>query len=254
MTMTTAPTVADRDLRPRAAALIAGGVLFAIGNGLHPLEHSETAEHAPTWVAAHLTFSAGAVLMAVGLPLVTAAWRFAGKHSSPTASETFGVEQHGPHADSPVGMRAHTGVLPAPADVRPASDRPGTGWVARVSTLAGALLYVGLTLAIPVGAYHEAFVAPRLSHHEQTAIEDAALPVNGPLAAAFLLGFLLLAACALAAPRPLLGRPAAAVIILAVFAMAAAEALPGAEGFWIIPGTIAVGLVLAASGVRALRN
>lgn len=207
MTMTTAPTVADRDLRPRAAALIAGGVLFAIGNGLHPLEHSETAEHAPTWVAAHLTFSAGAVLMAIGLPLVTAGWQLAG------------------------GNR-----------------------VTKVSTLAGALLYLGLTLAIPVGAYHEAFVAPRLSHHEQTAIEDAALPVNGPLAAAFLLGFLLLAACALAAPRPLLGRPAAAVIILAVFAMAAAEALPGAEGLWIIPGTIAVGLVLAASGVRALRN
>ncbi|WP_433592903.1 hypothetical protein [Nocardia sp. CA-145437] len=205
MTMTMMPTATDPDLRLRAGALIAGGVLFAVGNALHPLEHSEAAEQSATWGAAHLTFSAGAILMAVGLPVVFAAWR----------------------------------------------DR--NDWPTKVSAVARVLLFVGLTVAIPVGAYHEIYVAPRLSHHEQSAIEEAALPVNGPLAAAFLLGFILLAVCALAAPRPLLGRGSAVALILAVVAMAGAEGLPGAEGWWIIPGTIAVGLVLALGGFRALR-
>ncbi|MFE5289114.1 hypothetical protein ACFRAQ_29455 [Nocardia sp. NPDC056611] len=205
MTMTMMPIATDPDLRLRAGALIAGGVLFAVGNALHPLEHSEAAEQSATWAAAHLTFSAGAILMAVGLPVVFAAWR----------------------------------------------DR--NDWPTKISAVARVLLFVGLTVAIPVGAYHEIYVAPRLSHHEQSAIEEAALPVNGPLAAAFLLGFILLAVCALAAPRPLLGRGSAVALILAVVAMAGAEGLPGAEGWWIIPGTIAVGLVLALGGFRALR-
>ncbi|MFD7842112.1 hypothetical protein ACFV4K_04110 [Nocardia sp. NPDC059764] len=205
MTMTKVPTATDPDLRPRAGALIAGGVLFAVGNALHPLEHSEAAEQSATWAAAHLTFGTGAVLMAVGLPVLLTAWR------------------------------------------------DGKGWPAKVSAAARVLLFVGLTVAIPIGAYHEVYVASRLSHHEQTAIEEAALPVNGPLAAAFLVGFLLLAGCALAAPRPLLGRVGAVVLIVAVLAMAGAEGLPGAEGWWIIPGTIGVGLVLALAGVRALR-
>ncbi|MEV0467552.1 hypothetical protein AB0I30_35460 [Nocardia tengchongensis] len=204
MTMTKVPTAADPDLRPRACALITGGVLFAVGNALHPLEHSEAAEQSATWAAAHLTFGAGAILLAAGLPVLTTAWR----------SEN--------------------------------------GWTAKLAAVARALLFVGLTVAIPVGAYHEIYVAPRLSHHEQSAIEAAALPVNGPLAAAFLLGFLLLAACALAAPRPLLGRPAAVALIVAVVVMAGAEGLPGPEGWWIIPGTMVVGLVLAVAGARAL--
>src|SRR5512139_1074847 len=49
-----------------------GGVLFAVGNVLHPLEHSDAAHAAPTWAAAHLTFALGGVLVAAGLPLLVA--------------------------------------------------------------------------------------------------------------------------------------------------------------------------------------
>ncbi|MEU0543033.1 hypothetical protein ABZ319_24485 [Nocardia sp. NPDC005978] len=207
MSITTELPATDSDFRWRAYALIGGGVLFAIGNALHPLRHSEESEQAATWVAAHVSFSAGAVLMAASLPLVTAAWHSLG--------------------------------------------RPG---IARLAAVTRALLYAGLAVAIPIGGYHEAFVAPRLSHHEQHAIETAAMPVNGPLAACFLVGFLLLAGCAFAAPNTLLARPAAAVLVVSVLVMGAAEGLPGAEGLWIIPGTIAVGLVVAFAGVRALRG
>ena len=60
---------ADSRARPSAAALsvVAGGVLFAVGNAMHPLRHDEAAMEAPTWLAAHLTFGAGALLMAAGL-------------------------------------------------------------------------------------------------------------------------------------------------------------------------------------------
>ncbi|MGQ4601630.1 hypothetical protein [Nocardia sp. R6R-6] len=226
MTRTEVLLAADRDIRWRAYALIAGGVLFAVGNALHPLEHSEAAEQASTWVAAHLTFTVGAVLLAVGLGVVTASWTDAADHR---ASEGVG-----------------SGATAPPPNAG--------GGIAKVATAAGILLYLGLTLAIPIGAYHEIYVAPQLSHHEQHRIEDAALPVTGPLAAAFLLGALLIAVCALIAPRPRMGRAAGALIVLAVLAMAGAEGLPGAEGLWIIPGTIVMGLVLAAAGVRALRD
>ncbi|SIS17402.1 hypothetical protein [Williamsia sterculiae] len=52
----------------RGSALVTGGVLYAVGNALHPVEHSEAAHSAATWTAAHLIFAVGAVLIAVGLP------------------------------------------------------------------------------------------------------------------------------------------------------------------------------------------
>ena len=51
----------------RAMSVVAGGVLFAVGNAMHPLRHDEAAMQAPTWLAAHLTFGAGALLMAAGI-------------------------------------------------------------------------------------------------------------------------------------------------------------------------------------------
>jgi hypothetical protein len=47
-----------------------GGALFAAGNLLHPLEHSEAAHSAATWEAAHLIFALGGLLIAAGLPLL----------------------------------------------------------------------------------------------------------------------------------------------------------------------------------------
>jgi hypothetical protein len=48
-----------------------GGILFALGNLLHPLEHGDAAETSATWDAAHLLFAVGAVLVCAGLPAVT---------------------------------------------------------------------------------------------------------------------------------------------------------------------------------------
>jgi hypothetical protein len=53
--------------RAGALALVAGGLLFALGNALHPLDHSDAATRAPTWAAAHLTFALGALLLAGGV-------------------------------------------------------------------------------------------------------------------------------------------------------------------------------------------
>ena len=66
---TTAPSTAADRVRPSlpALSLVAGGVLFAVGNALHPMEHDDAALTAPTWLAAHLTFGAGALLMAAGI-------------------------------------------------------------------------------------------------------------------------------------------------------------------------------------------
>jgi len=68
----------------RAASVVAGGVLFAIGNALHPLRHDDAALEAPTWLAAHLTFGAGAILMAAGLGVL-------GRRLAPSRIATIGL-------------------------------------------------------------------------------------------------------------------------------------------------------------------
>ncbi|UBU16276.1 hypothetical protein [Nonomuraea gerenzanensis] len=61
------------NLRVLAGGLVGGGgILFAVGNVLHPLEHNEAAHSAPTWEAAHLVFALGGLLVAAGLPLLVA--------------------------------------------------------------------------------------------------------------------------------------------------------------------------------------
>ncbi|MEU4547983.1 hypothetical protein [Nonomuraea dietziae] len=61
------------NMRILAGSLVgSGGILFALGNVLHPLEHSEAAHSAPTWEAAHLIFALGGMLIAAGLPLLIA--------------------------------------------------------------------------------------------------------------------------------------------------------------------------------------
>jgi hypothetical protein len=51
-----------------AHLLTAGGVLFALGNALHPLHHGDAAEQTPTWLLSHALFAAGAVLVCAGVP------------------------------------------------------------------------------------------------------------------------------------------------------------------------------------------
>lgn len=58
--------------RARALCLVVGGVVFAVGNALHPLRHDAAAHEASTWLAAHLVFAVGSVLMAAGLGVLAA--------------------------------------------------------------------------------------------------------------------------------------------------------------------------------------
>jgi hypothetical protein len=55
--------------------LIAGGVLFALGNALHPLEHDDAAYRTATWEASHLIILAALPLLVFGLPVVHARLR-----------------------------------------------------------------------------------------------------------------------------------------------------------------------------------
>ena len=67
----TTPSLPRPDHRPgpsvRGLALVAGGLLFAAGNAIHPLRHDDAALQAPTWLASHLVFGAGSLLMAAGI-------------------------------------------------------------------------------------------------------------------------------------------------------------------------------------------
>jgi hypothetical protein len=49
-------------------ALCAGGIVFAVGNLLHPLEHNDAAYHSASWKAAHLTIFFSLPLLVLGLP------------------------------------------------------------------------------------------------------------------------------------------------------------------------------------------
>ncbi|MEV0332947.1 hypothetical protein [Nocardia sp. NPDC050717] len=202
--------VPHRPDRARAVTLAVGALLWAVGNLLHPLEHSEDAVHAPTWTAAHLTFAVGAVLMAVGLPALVRVIR-----------------------------------------------RADGGWASRMLTLAHGLLFAGLAVVIPIGAYHETFVSTGVDHHTASEIADASAAVLAPLSLALLLGFVLLAVYALIRPAAVFGRWSGALIIAGTLSMTIAAMmpglLPGAEGWWIIPGTVAQGLAIGVAGVRIAR-
>ena len=51
-------------------SLFVGGVAFAVGNLLHPLEHNDAAYHSATWQAAHLTIFFSLPLLVLGLPVL----------------------------------------------------------------------------------------------------------------------------------------------------------------------------------------
>jgi len=92
--------------------MVAGGTLFAVGNLLHPLEHNDTAHTSPTWVAAHVVFAVGAVLLAASMTVLTR--RFAG---SRTGLVGLGVTW--------LGMVLIPAGAPMEAFVRPVTDHSG---------------------------------------------------------------------------------------------------------------------------------
>ena len=68
-------------------SLFLGGIMFAVGNMLHPLEHKDAAYESATWEAAHLTIFFSLPLLVLGLPYLqrrlAARHRFAARHASP---------------------------------------------------------------------------------------------------------------------------------------------------------------------------
>jgi hypothetical protein len=71
-----ADTILDHDQQATTSrdwqrlSLIAGGVLFAVGNLLHPLQHNDAAYQSATWEAAHLTIFFSLPLLVLGLPVL----------------------------------------------------------------------------------------------------------------------------------------------------------------------------------------
>ncbi len=53
-------------------ALLVGGALFAVGNLLHPIDHSPASHASATWTAAHVTFMIGMLGILLGLPALYA--------------------------------------------------------------------------------------------------------------------------------------------------------------------------------------
>ena len=61
-----APASGRRDWQ--RVSLFLGGIMFAVGNMLHPLEHKDAAYESATWEAAHLTIFFSLPLLVLGLP------------------------------------------------------------------------------------------------------------------------------------------------------------------------------------------
>ena len=62
----TVPASSRRDWQ--RVSLFVGGIMFAVGNMLHPLEHEDAAYESATWEAAHLTIFFSLPLLVLGLP------------------------------------------------------------------------------------------------------------------------------------------------------------------------------------------
>lgn len=164
------------------AALLVGGVLFSIGNLLHPTEHSAEAHEAATWTAAHVTFMIGMLGILLGLPalyvrvaqrtgllgligytafFLGVAWTLGGSWF-----EAFGI----PALDE--------------AAIHDVEHGPGVPY-----NIVGALLFVLGQIAFGVALYR-ARVQPRAAALAMVASGLALLPASGftgPVAGAFLI-------------------------------------------------------------------
>jgi len=135
-------TITSDSLDWQRASLFAGGIAFAVGNLLHPLEHSDAAYDAATWQAAHLTIFVSIPLLVLGLPHLHQ--RLAGRVSPRLA--TVGV------AASMAGL---IGIAPgtiieafvAPMIGHQAMEQLESGGMAVANGLLGAA-YLGGTIAL----------------------------------------------------------------------------------------------------------
>jgi hypothetical protein len=69
--------------RAGALALVVGGVLFAAGNLMHPLQHTDAAYDRPLWAAAHVVILVSIPLILLGLPVLDRALRGRGARTLP---------------------------------------------------------------------------------------------------------------------------------------------------------------------------
>jgi hypothetical protein len=86
----TDPMLAAR-CRPGALALVAGGVLFAAGNLMHPLQHNEAAYERPLWELAHVILLVSIPLLLLGLPSLERSLRRRGARNLPPAVAVLSV-------------------------------------------------------------------------------------------------------------------------------------------------------------------
>jgi hypothetical protein len=147
--------------------VVAGGVRFAVGNALHPLEHSEAAHSAPTWVAAHVLFGAGALLVAAGAGALAA--RFAPSRLATAGLSVLWIGL----VLMPIGGFTEAYVAPAMHEGYGAVES-ATSWF---SMLAGTSTLLGPAL-IAVGALRNRLLPRWVS------VSLFALPVGGVLAGA----------------------------------------------------------------------
>jgi hypothetical protein len=77
--------------RAGAGALVAGGLLFAVGNLLHPLQHSDAAYDRPTWAAAHVVILLSLPLLLLGWPTLHAELVRRGQRGLTTAATALTV-------------------------------------------------------------------------------------------------------------------------------------------------------------------
>lgn len=84
-------TVSLGDLPGATWALGAGGLLFSLGNLLHPLQHVDAAYHTPTWAVAHLAIFFSLPLLLLGLPSLDHALRARGSGNSSRAAVWLAV-------------------------------------------------------------------------------------------------------------------------------------------------------------------
>ena len=115
-------------------SLAAGGVAFAIGNLLHPLEHNDAAYTKPTWEAAHLTIFFSIPLLVLGLPVL---YRRLQAERPRSPLNTFGV------AASVVGL---IGI--APGTILEAFVAPTIGYDAMTDLESGGMAIVNAAMGI----------------------------------------------------------------------------------------------------------
>jgi hypothetical protein len=158
--------------RPAGWALIAGGLIFALGNVLHPLEHNDAAYQAASWEAAHLLIFLSLPLLALGLPeLAVGLRRRGGGFFAPIALVLSGIGFIG----MAPGLLAETYLAPMLGhEMMERIQTTGFGAVGGVLSLA----WVVSSILLAVACYRARF-GPRWVHALLVVVSVALLIVGG---------------------------------------------------------------------------